>query len=224
MNHTIKKISEDKNAIYQRSGYGRQMGFGRRPALLIIDMQRGFTDPNVSPLACNFDSQMESINKLVTVARIGGVPIIFIVIAYAPNTPGDGGLWLHKIPTLHALTIGSELVEIDPRLNRAPDDILIMKKYPSAFFGTNLAATLNARGIDTVIITGGTTGGCILTTAIDALSHGFRPIIPATAVGDRVTDLHDAALFNINNRYGDVVSVDDVVAYLESAERQQDQG
>ena len=134
---------------------------------------------------------------------------------YDPKVPGDGGLWPEKAPSLLELKLGSDLVELDPRIRRAPEDLLLIKKYASAFLGTPLSATLVTRGVDTLIVTGCTTSGCVRASVVDALSHGFRPIIPHEAVGDRAEEPHEANLFDMDSKYGDVVSLADALAYLE---------
>lgn len=208
-------MAEDKRAIYQRSGLGHRIGYGKHPALLVIDMQLGFTAPEKSPLAGNLETQVAAINRLIPVARKNGTPIVFTVVAYDPRIPGDGGLWPEKAPTLFELKVGSELVELDPRLLNRPEDLLLVKKYASAFLGTPLASTLVSRGVDTVVVTGCTTSGCVRATVVDAISYGFRPIIPEEAVGDRAKDPHDANLFDMDSKYGDVVPLSDALAYLE---------
>ena len=212
-------MAEDKKVIYQRSGLGHRIGYGKHPALLVIDMQLGFTAPERSPLGGNLDSQIAAINRLIPVARNRGTPIVFTVVGYDPNIPGDGGLWPEKAPTLLELKLGSDLVKLDPRLPRAREDLFLVKKYASAFLGTPLASTLVSRGVDTVIVTGCTTSGCVRATVVDALSYGFRPIIPEEAVGDRAQEPHDANLFDIDSKYGDVVSLSDALAYLEESKR-----
>jgi maleamate amidohydrolase len=212
-------MAEDKRVIYQRSGLGQRVGYGKHPALLVIDMQLGFTAPERSPLAGNLDSQIAAINRLIPAARMSGTPIVFTVVGYDPKIPGDGGLWPEKAPTLLELKLGSELVELDRRLHRAPEDLLLIKKYASAFLGTPLASTLVARGIDTVVVTGCTTSGCVRATVVDALSYGFRPIVPEDAVGDRAQEPHIANLFDIDSKYGDVVPLSDALAYLEESRR-----
>jgi nicotinamidase-related amidase len=212
-------MAEDKRVIYQRSGLGHRIGYGKHPALLVIDMQLGFTAPERSPLAGNLDSQIAAINRLIPVAREGRIPIIFTVVGYDPNIVGDGGLWPEKAPTLLELKIGSDLIELDPRLRRTPEDLLLIKKYASAFLGTPLASTLVSRRVDTVLITGCTTSGCVRATVVDALSYGFRPIIPEEAVGDRAQEPHDANLFDMDSKYGDVVSLSDALAYLAESKR-----
>ncbi len=205
---------EDINAVYKRAGLTHQLGFGLRPALLIVDMQIGFTDPEKSAIAGNFGSQIETINKLISVARAKETPVIFAAIAYEPEKQADGGLWIKKIPTLRRLVRGSEFVEIDPRLKSDPEDLIIYKNFPSAFFGTSLYSILSAKGIDTLIITGCTTSGCIRATVVDAISYGFRPIIPLEAIGDRAQKPHEANIFDINAKYGDVVVIDVALNYF----------
>jgi nicotinamidase-related amidase len=212
-------MAEDKRLVYQRSGLGHRIGYGRHPALLVIDMQLGFTAPERSPLAGNLDNQIAAINRLLPIARGCGIPIIFTVVGYDPNIAGDGGLWAEKAPTLSELKLGSELVELDQRLRRAPEDLLLVKKYASAFLGTPLVSILVSRGVDTVVVTGCTTSGCVRATVVDAISYGFRPIIPAEAVGDRAQEPHDANLFDMDSKYGDVVSLADALAYIGESKR-----
>jgi nicotinamidase-related amidase len=187
--------------------------------LLVVDMQIGFTAPERSPLAGNLDAQVAAINKLIPAARKNGVPIVFTVVGYDPKVPADGGLWPEKAPSLLELKLGSELVELDPRIHRAPEDLLLVKKYASAFLGTPLAATLVTRGVDTLVVTGCTTSGCVRASVVDALSHGFRPIIPHEAVGDRAQEPHEANLFDMDSKYGDVVPLSDALAYFEELKR-----
>jgi maleamate amidohydrolase len=208
-------MSDDKRSIYNRSGLGHRIGYGKRPALVVVDMQIGFTVPERSPLAGNLDAQVDAIGRLIAAARKSGVPIVFTVVGYDPNVPGDGGLWPEKMPTAREIKLGSDLMALDPRLERAPEDLLLVKKYASAFFGTPLAATLVARGVDTLVVTGCTTSGCVRATVVDAISHGFRPIIPQEAVGDRAQEPHEANLFDMDSKYGDVVPLSEALAYLE---------
>lgn len=205
---------EDINTVYQRAGLTHQLGFGQRPALLIVDMQVGFTQPEKSEIAGNFGSQIEIINKLISVARAKKTPIIFTAIAYESEKQADGGLWVDKIPTLRSLVRGSELVGIDSRLKSDHEDLIIFKNFASAFFGTGLSSKLLAKGIDTLIVTGCTTSGCIRATVVDAISYGFRPIIPLEAIGDRAQTPHEASIYDINAKYGDVVTIDVALDYL----------
>lgn len=206
---------EDKHAIYQRAQLGHTLGYGKRPAIVVVDFQIGFTAPERSPLAGNLDAEVAATSKLITAARKKNVPVIFTVVGYDPHRQDDAGLWPEKVPSLRLLTLGSELVDLDPRLNRSPEDLVIVKKYASGFFGTYLASTLTMRAVDTVIVTGCTTSGCVRATVMDALAHGFRPIIPVEAVGDRAQEPHEANLFDIGSKYGDVVSTQEVIDYLD---------
>ncbi len=212
-------MADDKRSIYKRSGLGHRIGYGKRPALIVVDMQIGFTAPEKSPLAGNLDSQVHAINQLLAAARESKVPVAFTVVGYDPKIPGDGGLWPEKAPSLLELKLGSELVELDPRIKREPEDLMLVKKYASAFLGTPLSATLVSRGVDTVVVTGCTTSGCVRATVNDALSHGFRPIIPEEAVGDRAQEPHEANLFDMDSKYGDVVPLADAIAYLKESNR-----
>ena len=206
---------EDKHAIYQRAQLGHKLGYGKHPAIVVVDFQIGFTAPERSPLAGNLDAEVAATNKVIAVARKKNVPVIFTVVGYDPHRQDDAGLWPEKAPSLRLLKLGSELVELDPRLNRVPEDLVIVKKYASGFFGTYLASTLTMRAVDTVIVTGCTTSGCVRATVMDALAHGFRPIIPVEAVGDRAQEPHEANLFDIGSKYGDVVSAQEVIDYLD---------
>ena len=120
---------EDIDGVYQRAGLTHQLGFGQRPALMIVDMQIGFTEPEKSKIAGDFGSQIEVINKLISVARGKETPVIFTAIAYEAEKQADGGLWVNKIPALHSLVRGSELVEIDSRLRSDHEDLIIYKKF-----------------------------------------------------------------------------------------------
>jgi nicotinamidase-related amidase len=207
---------EDKHAIYKRAQLGHMLGYGKRPALVVVDFQMGFTKPELSPLAGNLDAEVAATNTLIAVARKKNIPVIFTVVGYDPHRQDDAGLWPEKVPSLRMLTLGSDLVELDPRLDRKPEDLVIVKKYASGFFGTYLGSTLTMKGVDTLIVTGCTTSGCVRATVMDALNHGFRPIVPLEAIGDRAQEPHQANVFDIGAKYGDVVSVTEVVEYLES--------
>jgi maleamate amidohydrolase len=206
---------QDKHAIYQHAQLGHKLGYGKRPAIVVVDFQIGFTAPERSPLAGNLDAEVAATNKLIVAARKKNVPVIFTVVGYDPHRQDDAGLWPEKAPSLRLLTLGSELVDLDPRLNRAPEDLVIVKKYASGFFGTYLASTLTMKAVDTVVVAGCTTSGCVRATVMDALAHGFRPIIPVEAVGDRAQEPHEANLFDIGSKYGDVVPAQEVIDYFD---------
>jgi maleamate amidohydrolase len=206
---------QDKHAIYQHAQLGHKLGYGKRPAIVVVDFQIGFTAPERSPLAGNLDAEVAATNKLIAAARKNNVPVIFTVVGYDPHRQDDAGLWPEKAPSLRLLKLGSELVDLDPRLDRLPEDLVIVKKYASGFFGTYLASTLTMKAVDTVVVTGCTTSGCVRATVMDALAHGFRPIIPLEAVGDRAQEPHEANLFDIGSKYGDVVPTQEVIDYFD---------
>jgi len=207
---------EDILEIYNRAGLRNRIGFGQKPALLIVDLQVGFTDQEKSPLAGNLDDQIEVANRLIECARRRQVPVIFTVIAYEDEKFRDGGLWILKAPTLKMLKKGSGLDELDTRLNKLPDDMIIVKKYASAFFGTCLSSILHLLEVDTLIVIGCTTSGCLRATVVDGLQYGFRVIVPMEGVGDRAPGPHEAALFDIDSKYGDVLYLEDALNYLEN--------
>ena len=208
-------MAQDKHAIYERAQLGHPLGYGKKPALLVVDFQLGFTAPEQSPLAGKLDAELAATNRLIAAARKKDVPIIFTLVGYDPHRQDDAGLWPHKVPSLRLLTLGSKLVELDPRLDRQDHDLVIVKKYASGFFGTCLASTLTMKAVDTLIVAGCTTSGCVRATVMDALAHGFRPIVPVEAVGDRAQEPHDANVFDIGAKYGDVVHTGEVIDYLE---------
>jgi maleamate amidohydrolase len=199
-------------AEFREKGFGRRVGFGRRPAILAVDFITGFTDLR-SPLAGQLESQLEATGALLEPARAAGIPVIFSTVAYDPELQ-EAGLWIRKIPSNSWLVEGSEWVEIDKRLNQRPGETTLVKKYASCFFGTDLAARLIARRVDTLLIAGCTTSGCVRATAVDACSYGFHTIVVEEAVGDRAALPHAASLFDIDAKYGDVVSLEEAVGYL----------
>jgi nicotinamidase-related amidase len=199
-------------AAYRKKGLAARVGFGRRPAVIVVDYILGFTDTR-SPLAGRFEAELLATRKVVDAARRQGVPVFFTTVAYEPDFK-DAGLFVRKVPSLRWLREGSRWVEVDPRLRRRPSEILINKQYASAFFGTSLASTLNALRVDTLIVTGCTTSGCVRATVVDALQHGFRAIVPRECVADRAAGPHEANLVDIDGKYGDVVGLADVLARL----------
>jgi maleamate amidohydrolase len=204
----------DKRTIYERAKIGERLGYGERPAVLVVDLQIGFTAPEISPIAGELSAVIDATNRILAAARAAGAPVYFTVIAYDPECPDDAGLWPKKGPYLRTLAIGSDLVKLDPRLDRRPSDLVLVKKFASAFFGTHLAPMLAAKRVDTVVVAGCTTSGCVRASVVDALGYGLRPIVPLEAVGDRAIEPHDASLFDIDAKYGDVVPVEDVLAYF----------
>lgn len=193
--------------------YGLAVGFGARPAVVVVDFTYGFTDPSLSKLASNYDAELGATAQLLACARGKAVPVFFTSIGFRPDL-ADAGAWPLKHPSLRELVEGSRATEIDSRLSPMPSEPVILKKYPSAFFGTPLASMLVKRCIDTVIICGCTTSGCVRATVVDALSHGYRVVVPRECVGDRFYAVHVANLIDISNKYADVVNLQTVLEYL----------
>lgn len=197
----------------QFAGFGHQSGLGKKPAIIVVDFIKGFTDQS-SPLGSDLENEIDAAKKLLDLARQASVLTIFTTVVYEPGYQ-DGAYFIQKIPALKILTESSGMIEVDPRLERnAQSEILITKKFASAFFGTNLSSILAYERIDTAIIIGCTTSGCIRATAVDAVQHGYRVVIPKECVGDRSKSAHDANLYDIQTKYGDVVSVETVKEYL----------
>ena len=195
-------------------GFGGRGGFGRRPALVVIDMTKGFTDPE-SPLACDLEGPISEIQKLLGAARRAEIPIAFTTVAYRESDKLTAAAFIDKVPALLALEAGTRWAEIDPRIAPEKTEPVLNKLFASGFFGTGLSSLLTAAGVDTLIIAGASTSGCVRATAVDALQYGFRPVVPREAVGDRNPDAHEANLYDVDAKYGDVVSVQNTLAYLQ---------
>lgn len=198
---------------YQRKGFGERSGYGVKPALLVVDFINGFTDPS-SPLGGDFSGQLAVTNQLLVPFRRAGLPIVFTVIGYEPDMR-DAGLFAKKVPSLAILQKGSKASEVDDRISPQTGEYVMDKKYASAFFGTDLDAYLKAQGVDTIIMTGCTTSGCIRASAIDSLQNCYHTVVVREGVGDRADGPHEANLFDIDAKYGDVVSVQHALAYLD---------
>jgi maleamate amidohydrolase len=179
-----------------------------------VDFSCGFTDAACT-LGADMTAEVEATKRLLDAARAKGLPVIFTTIGYEQSLK-DGGLWMQKVPALAELQLGGHWVEIDPRLEPEEDEPVIVKKGASGFFGTNLTAILVSQHVDSVIMCGATTSGCVRATAIDLLQYGFPTIVPRECVGDRAQAPHEANLFDINAKYADVVSLDEAIDYVES--------
>lgn len=175
---------------------------GERPALLVVDVVMAYLVPD-SPLYAGVEAALASNLRLTAAARAAGVPVILTNVVYRPGGI-DGGLFYRKIPALKAFDAGSPLGEFPPGL-QADSDLVVSKQYASSFFGTSLAATLNALRIDTLLITGFSTSGCVRATALDALQHGFVPFVVRDACGDRHASPHEANLFDLQAKYAEVI-------------------
>ena len=204
---------EAAKAVYAKAGLGQAVTLGDRPAVLVIDFSCGFTDPECA-LGSDLSSEVAATKRLLDAARAKELPVIFTTIGFDASLK-DGGLWMQKVPALAVLQMGGRWMDIDPRLEPRADETVIVKKGASGFFGTNLASVLVSQGVDSVILCGATTSGCIRATAVDLLQYGWPTLVPRECVGDRAQAPHDANLFDIQAKYADVVSVEDALAYLE---------
>ncbi|MEU6117087.1 isochorismatase family protein [Streptomyces sp. NPDC047117] len=216
---SASRYGESTDRTYERAGFGAPVRRGSRPALVVVDLTRGFTEDDF-PSGADLTDVVGATGRLIEAARPAGVPVVFTAIAYTPaEAAGDSVTWLQKAQGMRTLRAGSEAVAVDPRLPRRPEDHLIVKKGASAFFGTSLAATLTALGCDTVVVCGATTSGCVRATAVDAVQSGFPVLVPRECVGDRASGPHEANLFDIQAKYGDVIGLADALAYLDRLPR-----
>jgi maleamate amidohydrolase len=199
-------------ASYKGVFEGR-VGFGNRPALVIVDFVRAYTTKGAPLFAEDVVSAVRATVPLLSASRAARVPVVFTRVAYSESAR-EGGIFVQKVPVLRTLREGAELAAIVPELEPAPNDVVLTKHYASAFFGTPLASMLTALAVDTVILTGCSTSGCVRATAVDGMQHGFRVIVPRECVGDRATAPHEANLFDIDSKYGDVVASAEVMTYL----------
>ena len=192
-----------------------RIGFGKRAAILVIDFIRAYTTPGAPLYASRVVEAVRETVDVLAAARRKGVLVVYTRVIYSPSGI-DGGIFVQKVPVLRTMVEGEPLAEIVPELPPAATDVILNKQYASAFFGTSLAAMLTAQGVDTVIITGCSTSGCVRATAVDGMQYGFRVIVPRECVGDRRVEPHEANLFDINSKYGDVVSRAETLAWLEA--------
>jgi len=199
--------------IYREAGLGHEVPLGARPALVVVDFSCGFTDPE-SALGADMSAEVTATKGLLDAARNKGVLIVFTTVAFEPNLE-DGGLWMQKAPSLGELQVGSRWVEIDPRLGRRSDEIVLVKRAPSALFGTALLPILISRHIDSVILCGATTSGCVRATAVDLLQYGFPAVVPRECVGDRARAPHEASLCDMQAKYANVSGIAEVLSYVQ---------
>lgn len=211
-------MSEDSTDLQTLRSYyasrqiGARVGCGTRPALLIIDMSRAFTS-TAYRVGSKADSVIEHIGQLLHVVRRRPIPVVYTTVSY--THPSQAGLWGAKIPGLLDLRADDpNAIQIHPDIAPVPGELVVNKHYSSAFFETDLHGRLTQLKIDTVVLTGCSTSGCVRATAVDAVSSGYRVIVPREAVGDRAQLPHEAALFDIDSKYGDVMGISDVHDYL----------
>lgn len=204
---------DDVRDTYQRAGFSGAFGLGDRPAIVAVDLCRGFTDP-ACPLGTDAPAEIERIRVVLDAARRAGRLVVFTTIAYDEGSVSRTA-WVRKVPSLAQLTVGSPWVEIDPRLGRRPDEPVIAKSGASAFFGTALAALLVGAGADSVIVLGATTSGCVRASVVDSVQHGFATFVVPDCCIDRARGPHEANLFDMTAKYADALSAEEVVGHLE---------
>jgi len=210
-------MSKDLNADYRAAGFGGALPLGRRPALVIIDFVRAYLDPQ-SPLYAGVESALAECVKLLAAARKAGIPVLHTNVAFTPGGV-DGGLFFRKVAALKAFEHGSPMGAFAEGLEPRAGEPVITKQYASAFFGTSLSSTLTALGVDTLLIAGLSTSGCVRASAVDAVQHGFIPVVVREAVGDRDPGPHEANLFDLQAKYAEVKSLRDVLDYLAALPR-----
>lgn len=207
-------MSESLQANYARGGFGKTLSPGNRPALLVIDFVRAYLVKD-SPLYAGVEQARADCEVLLRAARAAGIPVVHTNVVYQPGGR-DGGVFFRKVPALGCFEAGAhpELAAFAEGLEPIAGETVISKQYASAFFATSLASTLTALGVDTVLIAGLSTSGCVRASAVDCCQHGFIPVVVREAVGDRAPGPHEANLFDLQAKYAEVAALADVLAYL----------
>jgi maleamate amidohydrolase len=204
-------MTNDLSENYRRA-YGKRVGFGQKPALILIDFVQGYFDPSCD-LYSGVEGALASALRIREAAAKAHIPVILTNVVYHPLAL-NGGRFFEKAKPLRYFLEGSPMGAWPQGLEPRPEELVVSKQYPSAFFGTSLASTLTALGIDSVLLTGLTTSGCVRATCIDAMSHGFRTAVVEEACGDRHPDPHRANLFDMDAKYADVVSEAEAISFL----------
>ncbi len=198
--------------IYQSQGFGNSSGFGARPALLLVDFVNGFNDEKQFG-GGNIGAAIDKTKTLLAACRAGKIPVAFTRVVYAADG-SDAGIFTLKAPSLTSLTEDSKSARIVPQLTPLAGEYVLTKTQPSAFFGTELTGWLTLNAVDTVLVTGCTTSGCVRASVVDAMSHNYRTIVVTDCVGDRAMAPHEANLFDMGQKYADLMSCEDVIARL----------
>jgi maleamate amidohydrolase len=205
------------DAFGSGAAFGARIGWGSKPAVVVVDVCLAYLEGG--PLTDDggrFEAARASADRIVGAARAAGHPVVFTTVKLAPGGADAGGFAV-KVPGLSVFEEGSPYAAFPDSPAPRQGEIVVSKQYASGFFGTSLAATLNAKGIDTVVVLGFSTSGCVRATALDALQHGFRPIVAREACGDREAATHDQNLFDLDAKYADVLSEQDVIDHLSGA-------
>lgn len=203
--------------IYKHQNFGNPLGFGESPALLIVDFVKGFDDPDVFG-GGNISDAMDNTIPLLEACRKLNLPIAHTRVVLAEDG-GDDNIMSIKVPALKTLAEDAPVSQIVDRLKPRAGEIIIRKRVPSAFFGTDLAPALTMRRVDTVLVTGCTTSGCVRASALDAMCYGFRPIVISDCVGDRAMGPHEANLFDLGQKYTDIITCEQAIAELTAKTR-----
>lgn len=203
--------------VYAKQGFGQSSGFGQRPALLVVDFVVGFCDPDMYG-GGNILSAVARTKVLLKAAREQGLPIAFTRIVYAADG-SDAGAFCEKVEGLQTFNEDTPMGQVVDDLAPKPGEAIIRKTQPSAFFGTGFSAWLTSKGADTVIVTGATTSGCVRASVVDSMSYNFKTIVATDCVGDRAIAPHEANLFDMGQKYADLLTSDEIIAHLEKASR-----
>ncbi len=209
-------MSESLSENYARGGFGKSLQPGQRPALLVIDFVRAYLERS-SPLYAGVEQARADCETLLRAARAAAIPIVHTNVVYQPGGR-DGGVFFRKVPALKCFEIGAhpDLAAFAEGLEPLPGETVISKQYASAFFATSLASTLTSLGVDSVLIAGLSTSGCVRASAVDCVQHGFVPLVVREAVGDRAPGPHEANLFDLQAKYAEVIHLADALRYLQS--------
>ena len=194
--------------------WGCRIGFGCTPALLVIDLMKGYTTKGAPLYAPGVIDAVEHAQEVLVATRQVGLPVVHTNIRYEPKHFTDGGIWVKKAPVMKSMIEGHLHAEFCDEVQPQEGELVISKQYASAFFGTALASTLYAQGVDTVVLVGCSTSGCVRATAVDGLQHGFRVMVVREAVGDRHPAPHEANLFDIDSKYGDVITKQEFLNHI----------
>lgn len=206
-----QRVSASEN--YQ-GVWGQRIGFGQTPALVLVDFMQGYTTPGAPLYAPGVVEAVEHAATLLAKAREQGILIVHTNIRYQPGQFLDGGMWVKKAPVMRDMVEGNPLAEFCPQVRPNDGELVLTKQYASAFFGTSLASLLHSSGVDTLVLAGCSTSGCIRASAVDGVQHGLRTIVVRECVGDRHPGPHEANLFDIDSKYGDVVSLQEALEYF----------
>jgi maleamate amidohydrolase len=199
--------------LYRHAGFTGAFRLGARPAILVVDFSRGFTDSSF-PLGADSEGSVLRTAAVLKAARAQGALVAFTTIGFDEGAAAATA-WVRKVPSLAGLRIGSEWVDIDPRLGRREDEPIVVKTGASGFFGTPLASMLATRQIDTVIVLGATTSGCVRATVVDSVQHGYDTFVVKDCCADRAAGPHDANLFDMAAKYAEPLIAEEVVSYLQ---------